>query len=172
MQALDTDLLLRRYANGLQLRQIAIAHNTSTPTICRRLRSARPGYVRELRRFSPKRRQAFITYCQKRSLVQTAKAIGCTRRTLKLWFRAMHPDYAAIARRGVFCATADYLLSNKAKHRPGDAQAAIAWLTDNLPTLLEEEGNSPLVSFPERRERTLAAKDSTNVFHEGYSHVA
>jgi hypothetical protein len=138
--ALDTDLLLRRYENGLCLRQISTAHKTSIPTVSRRLRAANPGYVQELRRFSPHRREAFVIYCQKRSLSQTAKAIGYTRLTLAIWFKAMHPDYAYIARNGVFRSTANYLMSKKAKQRPADAQAAIAWLTDNLPQLIEQEG--------------------------------
>lgn len=155
----SSEYLMQRYKNTGSIAVVAKASGLSESTISRRMRAIDPSYAQSNRRWSIERRKAFLSYLRSHSLRQTAKQLGVNHATLWHWFRAMHPEYSAIARSGIFASTSDWLNSRQARRQPEKAQSVETWLLDNLPALIESEGQSELESHSLRRERNLSRRE-------------
>lgn len=162
----SSEFLMARYKNTGSIATVAQAAGLSESTISRRMRLINPDYAQVSRRFSEQRRRAFLTYLKCHSLRQTAKQFDCNHATLWHWFRAMHPEYSAIARSGIFASTADWLNSRQARRKPDEAVRVETWLLENLPALIESEAASALESHSLNRERSLSRRELPLLEHQ------
>lgn len=155
----SSEYLMARYKNTGNIAIVAQAAGLSESTLSRRLRAINPNYAVCNRRWAPERRKAFLSYLKCHSLRQTANQLGCNHATVWHWFHAMHPEYSAIARSGIFASTSDWLKSRQARRQPTKAADVEAWLLDNLPALIASEGASNVESHSLRRERSLQRRE-------------
>ena len=155
----QSEYLLERYKAAASLDIVAAAAGISATSLSRRLRELNPDYVLSSRRFAEPRRRAFLHYLKCHSLRQAAKLAGVNHATLWHWFRAMHPEYSAIARSGVFASSSDWLNSRKAQRQPNQAAGVEKWILDNLPQLIESEAASTLESHGLQHERSVQRRE-------------
>jgi transcriptional regulator with XRE-family HTH domain len=143
--------LIARYQAGFSLKDLRRITGLSEATLTRLLRSQSETYVADSRRWQLRRRRAFVLYIRTHSLRQAAKRAGVRFETLSAWFRAMHPNYATLARAGTFASVSSFL---KRERNPRAIAAVEAWLISELPTLISFEGDMPVDSYTEERCRS------------------
>lgn len=156
---LTAEEILRRYKAGLSLSQIGKIEGKSSDMMAYRLRRLDPTWARKARRWRRPMREALLLYAQGRTLRQVAKVVGVDHSTLAYWFRKMHPRYTQIVRRGVFASTADFLASREARRSPEKANQVRRWFLDNLPTIMETEATTDLVTYGKQAERCQQYKE-------------
>jgi len=148
--------LMKRYAEGLCLRRLSKVTGINVNTLSREFRARNPAYVSRSKIFARDRRVAFADYVEGCTLRQIAKRHGGIPSTWCARFKKMHPDYATLAREGVFASTSNYLASKKAKRFPAQAEGVRAWLIDNAQELLSAESQSDRTTLSNARENSLS----------------
>lgn len=150
--------LAEQYAAGLSLDDLQELTGINRVTIHRRLKDVDPEYYRNFRIFSPHNRRCFVMYCKTRSLRKVAWVAGGSRKTYAKKFKQMHPDYADIARRGVFASSVECANRVRKKH-PEKAREIEQWLFNNLQRLLTSEAEAAHSTMSLQREGQLSRKE-------------
>lgn len=134
----------------------------SSPSLCRKLRSHDPHYLRKSRQWRTQRRDALLLYIHGHSLSQIGGKYQVSKQAVAYWLKSIHPNYSRVARQGVFASTADFLRSRRAKAKPAEMALVEKWLIENLPDLVATEGNSELSSFSRAAENTRCARECSH----------
>lgn len=156
MPVLTDSELLKKYKSGLVLADLYKTTGISTTHLSHRLRKLNPNYSKESKRWLPIRRRAFLQYVKGNSLRKIGRELVLADTTIMRWFKAMHPDYVAIAHQGIFSSTKNYLNSAKARRYPNKSKQVESWLLENLPELIASEASTSITSFSTSKERRLS----------------
>ena len=159
----DTGYLLERYAAVLSLKVVARASGLSDSELSRRFRAVDADYSAVSRCWAEERKRAFVEYVKNGSLRKTAAQAGFGHVWVGEWFKAMHPQYAAISRSGVFAASADFITGWRGRRNPDRATEIENWLCAELPDLIKVEAVSVLSesrpAYRVKRERTFRRRE-------------
>ena len=102
--------------------------------------------------------ELFIAYIRGSSLRQLARRAGISFSALRYRFkRQIHPEYATLARRGLFLMVRQYL--NTKNLRPRYREQIVTWFTANLNDIVNAELNSTRTILSERKLNELTHKE-------------